>query len=175
MGWLSAPWSTPSSRWSLTTTRWTPVSAGRTWSWPSPPQSKTHRSPAAAGPPRSPRCRVFQEAGRLPPAHRGGRHVADGRQTGPHVRLHICPGALQPSEDVWMSRSLMLLELQSRKKNETKQKTAKNSTGPNAAVSLTPFSVYSAIIHRWRQESILRSCCCWSSWSNTFTAWNCKC
>lgn len=40
MGWLSAPWSTSSSRWSLTTMRWTAASEDRTWSWPSPPQSK---------------------------------------------------------------------------------------------------------------------------------------
>lgn len=40
MGWLSVPSSTPSSPWSSTTTRWTPINANKTWSSPSPPQSK---------------------------------------------------------------------------------------------------------------------------------------
>ncbi|XP_077361710.1 smoothelin-like protein 2 isoform X2 [Festucalex cinctus] len=42
----------------------------------------------------------YQNPGGLPPSDRGGRHAGDGRQTGPHVRVHLCPVPLQPPEDV---------------------------------------------------------------------------
>lgn len=46
---------------------------------------------------------MFQGAGWLSPSDRGGGHDGDGGQAGPHVCVYVCPVALQPPEEVWMT------------------------------------------------------------------------
>lgn len=43
---------------------------------------------------------MFQGAGGLSPSDRGGGHVADGGQAGPHVCVYVRPVPLQPPEEV---------------------------------------------------------------------------
>ena len=43
---------------------------------------------------------VPQSSGGLHASHRGGGHVGDGGQTGPHVCVHIRPVSLQPPQDL---------------------------------------------------------------------------